>query len=123
MRFLKGLFFNLLLLFLISCGHSAGGDEDDKPSKSQEETSGSDSACGIEDGTHLATVNYFNPDTNYSATYSLQVEVEDCEVIQIDFPNGGYLDNDHIDPSEIDEDGNASVEDDQGRSFEVNIDK
>ena len=112
-----------MLLLVISCGHSSSpNDEDNKPSESHKEITGNDSGCGLEDGTHSATVSYFNPDTDYSATYSLQVEVEDCQVIQIDFPNGGYLDNDHIDPTDIDEDGDASVEDDRGRNFEVHID-
>src|SRR3569833_2759796 len=70
--------------------------------------------CGVEDGQHSATIDYYNPNTGYSATYTLNVEVENCQVIQIDFNNGGYLDGDHIDPTDIDEDGNASVEDDRG---------
>jgi hypothetical protein len=80
-----------------------------------------DSDCGVEDGTQSATIDYLNPSTGYSATYSLDVEVENCQVVQIDFNNGGYLDSDHIEPAEIDKNGDASVEDDRGRSFEVHI--
>jgi hypothetical protein len=50
------------------------------------------------------------------------VEVEDGEVNQIDFPNDGYLDEDHIDAEELDEDGNATIEDENGRTFEISID-
>lgn len=79
--------------------------------------------CTFEDGSHEATVNYYNPNTGYSAEYSLSVEVEDCQVIRIDFPKGGWLDEDHIRPGEIDEDGNATIEDDQERIWEIHIDE
>lgn len=77
----------------------------------------------IADGTYLATVDYNNPETGYSATYTLNVEVQDGQVVQIDFPNGGYLDDDHITPADIDEDGNATVEGEDGKTYEVHIDK
>src|SRR6202040_2812308 len=79
--------------------------------------------CGIEDGTQPATVDYSNATTGYSATYSLQAEVENCQVIQIDFNNGGYLDGDHIEPADIDANGDASIDDDRGRHFEVHVNK
>jgi hypothetical protein len=79
--------------------------------------------CSVDDGTQPAKIDYFNPKTGYSATYLLHVEVENCRVIQIDFNNGGYLDSDHIDPADIDEDGDASIVDDKGRRFEVHIQK
>lgn len=74
----------------------------------------------IEDGSHTATVEYYNPRTGHSATYDLDVEVEDGEVIQIDFPNGGWEDD--FSPGEIDEDGSAFVEDAEGRQFDISID-
>ena len=89
----------------------------------QSEDSESENACGFSDNTYNATVDYSNPETGYSATYTLDVEVSGCQVIQIDFPNGGYLDDDHIDPTDLDENGDASVEDDKGRTFDVHIDE
>ena len=68
-------------------------------------------------------VDYYNPETGYDASYTLNVEVENCQVVQIDFNNDGYLDGDHIEPADIDENGDASIEDDRGRSFGVHIDK
>jgi len=65
--------------------------------------------CRFEDGT-------------YSATYTLDVEVEDCQVVQINFPNDGYLDEDHISYADIDENGNASIEGEDGKSYEIQID-
>jgi major membrane immunogen (membrane-anchored lipoprotein) len=76
----------------------------------------------IEDGTYSADVDYYNPDTGYSSNYTLDVEVQDGCIVEIDFPNGGYLDDSHIDPTEIDEDGNCTVYDDEGREYEIHID-
>jgi hypothetical protein len=78
--------------------------------------------CKFEDGTYSATVDYSNSETGYSATYTLDVEVQDCQVVQINFPNDGYLDEDHISYADIDENGNASVDGEDGKSYEIQID-
>jgi major membrane immunogen (membrane-anchored lipoprotein) len=101
-------YFLITALLFYSCG-------------STEEDATQDVECKFNDGTYSADVEYTNPDTGYNTTYTLDVEVKDCDVVQIDFPNGGYLDNDHIDPTNIDADGNASIEDDRGRTFDVHI--
>jgi hypothetical protein len=80
------------------------------------------SSCGLEDGTYSATVDYNNSETGYSATYTLNVDVEDCRVVQINFPNEGYLDEDHISSSDIDENGDASVDGEDGKTYEISID-
>ena len=82
-----------------------------------------DNGCKFEDGTYSASVDYNNPETGYSATYTLDVEVQDCQVIQIDFPRGGYLDEDHISPADLDEDGHASVDGEDGKTYEIQIDR
>lgn len=82
----------------------------------------SSSGCKFDDGTYSATVDYYNPETGYSQTYSLDVEVEGCEVVQIDFPNGGWLDSDHITPAELDEYGNCTVDGEDGKTYEIQID-
>ena len=97
-------------------------DESDKSDESGE-TNESSYGCKFEDGTYSATVDYNNPETGYSATYTLDVEVQDCQVVQINFPNDGYLDDDHISYADIDEDGNASVEGEDGKTYEIQIDQ
>ncbi len=77
---------------------------------------------GFEDGTYTATVDYYNSETGYNATYTLDVEVEDNEVTVIYFNNGGYLDEDHIWPEELDEDGYVEIEGENGKYYEVQID-
>jgi len=96
---------------------SRDNDDDDEDDDDED-----DNSCHISDGTHSATVEYTNPDTGYETTYTLDVVVTRCEVIEIDFPKGGWLDGHHIDPTELDDDGNASIEDDRGRTFDVHID-
>ena len=130
MSILRAIIFNLLICLLCSCKHSSAendnseeSQENHRSAKSSSDNADTDSKCAIEDGTHSATIDSYNPDTRHSATYTLDVEVKDCQVVQIDFNNGGYLDGDHIDPADIDENGDASVEDDQGRSFEVHIEE
>ena len=78
--------------------------------------------CKFEDGTYSATVDYSNSETGYSATYTLDVEVQDCQVVQINFPNDGYLDEDHISIADLDENGNAYVDGEDGKSYEIQID-
>lgn len=90
--------------------------------ETNEETSTNSSGCKFEDGTYSATVDYSNSETGYSATYTLDVEVQDCQIVQINFPNDGYLDEDHISYADIDEDGNASVDGEDGKSYEIQID-
>ena len=82
----------------------------------------SESDCGFHDGTYTADVSYSNPNTGFSNEYTLDVEVEDCQIVQIYFHNGGYLNGDHIDPTDLDNDGFASAEDDRGRTFDVQLD-
>ncbi len=76
----------------------------------------------FEDDVYSATVDYYNPETDYSATYTLDVEVVDNQVVTIYFPKGGYIDDDHISSAELDEDGFAVVDGEDGKTYEVQID-
>ena len=100
-------------------------DESSQNSESDdsEELSENEPICKFEDGTYSATVNYNNSATGYSATYTLDVEVQDCQVVQINFPNDGYLDEDHISYGDIDADGNASIDGEDGKTYEIRIEE
>jgi len=102
--------------------YSEESDETENLDENENSEYSEEGDCNLEDGTYSATVDYNNSETGYSATYTVDVEVQDCQVIQIDFPNGGYIDSDHITPADIDEDGQASVEGESGRTYEVEID-
>lgn len=120
----------LLLVLISSCsnkGHSKSDNDDNEESYSEysigyDEESDDEYGNRFEDGTHSATVEYYNPETGFSNTYTLDVEVSDDQIVEIDFPNGGYLDDSHIDATELDDYGCATVYDDEGREFEVTID-
>jgi hypothetical protein len=129
MRIVKVFVAALLICSFYRCTHPiVENARQEPPSKapSSEDNSGDDdddkSGCGVDDGTHSATIAYYNPSTNYSATYTVDVEVDGCQVTQINFNNGGYLGPNHIAPTDIDEDGDAPVVDDRGRSYGVHID-
>jgi hypothetical protein len=109
----------MTLLFSCSSKDNEPKEENDKSSTADEQSSD----CKFTDNTYSATVDYENPATGYSATYTLDVVVEDCQVVQIDFPNDGYLDEDHISAADIDEDGHASVEGEDGKTYEIQIDQ
>lgn len=76
-----------------------------------------ESDCQFKDGTHPASVKYYNPRTKHTATYELIVHVRQCNVVQIDFPNGGWLDENHIPATPIGQDGCATLTDDKGRKW------
>ena len=81
-----------------------------------------DSDCKYDDGTYSASVDYYNPETGYSATYNLDVEVQDCQIVQINFPNDGYIDEDHISYADIDDNGEATVFGEGGKTYNITID-
>ncbi len=136
-------FFILLLLVILSCNSKnseSNSDESLNNSYTIEQENTDDeiryetndeservienaySGCKFEDGDYSATVDYNNSETGYSATYTLDVEVSDCQVIRINFPNDGYLDEDHISYADIDEDGTASVDGEDGKTYQIQID-
>ncbi|MDI1315793.1 hypothetical protein [Flavobacterium sp.] len=116
----------LLCCFLISCGSKTTTETEDNTANEDNVPTSfvttETSECNFEDGTYPATVDYNNSQTGHSATYTLDVEVENCQIIQINFPNGGYVDEDHITAADIDENGNTSVEGEDGKRYEVRID-
>jgi len=139
LKFISICFF-FLFSFLISCNSKSQGGknetsssnssynerEDEESSTSseredEESSTSNSSGCKFDDDTYHASVDYNNPETGYSATYDLDVVVRDCQVVEIDFPNDGYLDGDHISYADIDEDGNATVEGENGKTYEIKI--
>ena len=75
---------------------------------------------GYPDGTYDATIQVYNPNTGHNATYTLEVEVEDEELIKIYWNNGGWLDDSHFSPTDI-SDGTAYFTDDRGYEYRVEL--
>ena len=135
---------NLIYIFgivtlLTSCNNSSDRSSNNESSNSYEENSDYDEyedevyeveyyeeaeeqEEGFEDGTYSATVDYYNPETGYSETYTLDVEVEGNQVTIIYFPNDGYLDDDHIWPDYLDESGFVRIEGEDGKTYDIQID-
>jgi hypothetical protein len=117
-----------VVIIFFTCLSSCESDVDRKreihkaEARSYKELNEEEGDCGISDGQHEADVEYTNPRTNYTHDYTLDIQVENCQVIEIDFPKGGWLDMHHIDPSEIDENGDASLTDDKGREWHIHFD-
>src|SRR5690606_18736907 len=68
-----------------------------------------------------AEVTYYNPNTGTRRTYTLNVEVEEKELTKIYWPNGGWLDDSHFNPPNIDDDGTCSFSSDKGYDYQVSI--
>ena len=130
MRVSKNIITITIFGLLISCTDSKSKNYDTQPVRdnSTEEQSNNENnfeeadGCKFTDGSHTATVEYTNSETGYSQTYTLDVEVEGCEVVQINFPKGGWLDSDHITPAELEKDGSCTIEGENGKTYEIQID-
>lgn len=90
---------------------------------SEEESSNGRSVFSdkYEDGIYCADVSYYNPNTGNSNTYTLNVEIENNELIKIYWPNGGWLDDSHFIPEELDYNGFCSFSSDKGYEYTVQI--
>jgi len=76
---------------------------------------------GYQNGTHCADVEYFNPNTGTRNKYILQVEVSDNKVVKILFGNGGWLDDSHMTPPKLDEDGKCRITSDKGYIYDIQL--
>ncbi|MBK1895271.1 hypothetical protein [Chryseobacterium paridis] len=72
------------------------------------------------DGTYCAEIDYFYYKTGTSSTYTLDVEVDNGELIQINWPNGGWLDDSHFSPEDIST-GSCSFTSDAGYEYKVTL--
>lgn len=72
------------------------------------------------DGEYCAEIQYDNSNSGTHSTYTLAVEVENGELVKIQWENGGWLDESHFTAPDI-SDGTATFEDDRGREYEVKL--
>ena len=105
MNYAKLLFIVVFTILISSCGGRNSSYTDDS---------------GYEDGTYSAEIEYYNPETGTSSTYTLDVEIEDNELTVIHWPNGGWLDDSHFTPPDISS-GYAEFTSDRGVDYEVTI--
>ncbi len=73
------------------------------------------------DDKYCADVKYYNPNTGKQSSYRLTVGVENNEVVELDWPNGGTLDQDHFSAAELDDEGHTSLTSGSGYDYEIQI--
>lgn len=78
-------------------------------------------AEGFEDGTYCAEVDYYNPNTTTRSEYTLEVEVENNEIVKIYFGNGGWLDTDHFSPEVLDDNGTCTITSDRNYEYAIQL--
>lgn len=118
MRKIKLLLLIFTVLTILSCKNNNSqtdyeSETDDVSSTYEEEA--------YPDGTYCADIDYYNPDTGTRNTYTLNVEVEHNEVTVIHWPNGGWLDDSHFSPEELDSNGGCSFSTNDGKEYDVQI--
>ncbi|MDO4728467.1 MAG: hypothetical protein Q4B43_05615 [Bacteroidota bacterium] len=77
--------------------------------------------CRYTDSTYIAKVTYYNPKTDYTGIYTLDVKVQNCKVVQINFPKGGWVDEDHIRPTELNSNGYCIVHGEGNKTYKVEL--
>lgn len=98
----------LLLIFTLFVFYSCSKSESsDVESNGLKFISTADISGEFSDGDYCAEVEYYNPNTGTQSSYTLTVEVSNNEIVKIDFPNGGYLD-DEISDGTLDSSGEAT---------------
>lgn len=75
---------------------------------------------GSYDGDYCAEVEYYNPNTGTRSTYTLNIYVEEDELVEIYWPNGGWLDQDHFWSTDISS-GYCEFVSDNGYEYSVVI--
>jgi len=118
----KKLILFVFTIFLLGCDNfieAPSSQSKSIGSKSQIKKEGSSE--DYPDNKYCANINYYNPNTGRHSTYRLTVDVADNKVIQLDFPNGGVLDEDHFNAPVLNEEGEASFTNDKGYEYEVLI--
>lgn len=116
----------ILFLVLISCdenssksfknnSHIEDNEVIESPVESEDENSDE-----LKDGTYCADVEYYNPNTGTRNTYNLDVEVENGDLTEIHWPNGGWLDETHFQTTDISS-GECTFRSDRGYRYTVTL--
>ena len=117
MKWLKFLLVLVVVTTFTSCKDSGSSSNYDTELTTTDE----DGNEVYPDGTYCADIDYYNPDTGTRSTYTLNVEVENNEVTVIYWPNGGWLDDSHFSPEELDSNGSCSFTSDKGYEYDIQI--
>lgn len=114
---LKCIYTILFALLLYSCSGKTDKNSYEEDYESARRLDDDDKA-EYSDGEWCADVEYYNPNTGTRNAYTLDVEVEGGELIRIDWPNGGWLDESHFVAEDISS-GECSFTSDRGYEYTV----
>lgn len=123
------LFIFIFILTLASCKNNRNGipaqektySRPDSKSPSYSTNGNEESEEKYPDDTYCAEVEYHNPNTGTSSSYTLTIEVESNEIVKINFPNGGWMGSDLFSGAELEEDGTANFKSDKGYDYNITI--
>jgi hypothetical protein len=104
-------FLILFFIILLSCKSTVSSDNSSNSTKKDEFLNGS----------YCAKVDYYNSRTNFTNSYTLNIEVEDNKLVKINFPKGGWLDETHFTPPSFDDQGRASFSTIEGLKYEIKV--
>lgn len=102
----------MIILIVVGCNGTSSGDSRYGRSVTDD--------YDLLDGEFCADVDYYNPNTGTNSTYTLNVLVEDDYLVEIYWPNGGWLDTDHFYSEHIG-DGYCSFTSDLGYEYEITL--
>ncbi|MEX6691025.1 hypothetical protein QTN47_26185 [Danxiaibacter flavus] len=125
---MKHLFRLLLVVVVVSTGCKSKESTSAKhietvvvwSNQEDESTAHDEKLSDYADGIWCADVEYYNPNTGTRHTYELNVEVENGQLIRINWPNGGWLDESHFISEDIG-DGECSFISDKGYHYQITL--
>lgn len=116
---MKAKFFSVVICYiLLGCANTTNTTDD--PQADRYGHSDTREIIGYMDGTYCAEVEYYYSETGTNSTYTLTVELEDNQLIRIDWPNDGWLDDTHFTPVDI-ENGTVEFTSDRGVDYTIRI--
>ncbi len=118
-------FIHILLLSIFLLGCDQGEKVNNSTDNSRGEAIGSEGDQKVNkrkllSGQRCASIEYYNPQTGTSSTYTLFVEVESNRLVKVFFPDG-FMDTEHFTAPEIDDGGGCTFINDKGYHYKVQI--
>ena len=111
----------VILIMTVACKSNSNTTEGRSNSEDIGVSDEGNSEDAFEDGTYCADVTYYNPKTGTRNTYTLTVDVENNELTVIHWPNGGWLDDTHFSPEQLDSEGTCSFNTYEGMQYDIDI--
>jgi hypothetical protein len=130
MKQLATLSFILLISGMLNAGCVSSSTTDETSITTPSTTSSTSYSNTVPDNTEALTatassgssdVHYYNPNTGTQSDYDLDVDYDsNGDVERINFPNGGWIDDSHIQDQTHNSDGTITVTTDRGYEYTVN---